>query len=288
MGGSGIIGRYLRALVQERWGRPVFIFDYTDIPPPTNGRYLLLAVSYSGSTRETLEAFRLFAPKAAGIGVVSGRGELLELASRHRALTVGVGGSPAPRFGFAKMLSATIKLFANLTGENWVLEELAKARLELEALISQSLISEADTLAQNIASSTPIVYSSSHLLPVGYRWKTQFNENAKIHAFHSTLPEANHNEVNARQAREGFKAIMLISKKYPQLVQSSYRAYEQVADTPHVEVWAKGSTNLAEMLYTTIYGDYLTVRLAELLGVDPLRVQAITRVKAIQRTGAGV
>ena len=29
----------------------------------------------------------------------------------------------------------------------------------------------------------------------GYRWKCQFNENAKLPAFWSVLPEADHNEV---------------------------------------------------------------------------------------------
>lgn len=282
MGGSGIIGKYLRALVQERWGRPVFTFDYGDTPPPTTGRYLLIAVSYSGATAETIEAFKAFAKKAAAIGVVSGRGELAELALSHGAALVEVGGSPAPRFGLAKMLSASVSLFAELTGESWALSELAHTRGELDSLITQKTLQAAENLARFLAQATPIVYSSGHLAPVGYRWKTQFNENAKIHAFHSSLPEANHNEVNAKPS-ESFRGVMLLSHRYPEVVRKSYRAYEEVAGMSFSEVWARGSAALSEMMYATIYGDYASIILAKTLGVDPLRVEAIAKAKAAQK-----
>ncbi|MEM3798789.1 MAG: bifunctional phosphoglucose/phosphomannose isomerase [Thermoprotei archaeon] len=285
MGGSGIIGRYLRSIVQARWGKPVFVFDYTDVDVPLNGKFLLIAVSYSGTTRETIESFKEISPYASSIGVVSGKGELAELGFKRGARIVEVGGSPAPRFGFAKMLSAALSLFAGFTGERWVVEELKKSVEELAQLSSSdTLVEDANRLAGFLSEGVPIIYSSQHLLPVGYRWKTQLNENAKTHAFHSALPEANHNEVNANPQRCELRCVLLMSHAYSKLIKASFEAYSRVSSLPCRLVWARGSSALSEMLYTTVYGDYVSVRLAELFGVDPLRVEAIRAIKSIQST----
>ncbi len=284
MGGSGIIGRYLRSFVQARWAKPVFVYDYSDVEPPTHGRFLLLAVSYSGSTKETVEAFRKLSGDAAAVGVVSGRAELLELGLKSGATVAEVGGSPAPRFGFAKMFGAAVNLFGGLTGEKWVVDQLREAAGELgELCLSGAVEEHANELVGFLAEATPVVYSSCHLLPVGYRWKTQFNENVKIHAFHSPLPEANHNEVNAQGNSGTLRGVLLCSQRYDDLVRATYHAYAQVARLPLKWFWPRGSTVLAEMLYATVFGDYVSIRLAEALGVDPLRVEAINKVKSIQR-----
>ena len=41
----------------------------------------------------------------------------------------------------------------------------------------------------------PVIYGAELTAPVARRWKTQVNENAKLQAFFSELPEADHNEI---------------------------------------------------------------------------------------------
>ena len=41
----------------------------------------------------------------------------------------------------------------------------------------------------------PVIYGAGSTTTIAYRWKTQFNENAKIPAFWHELPEADHNEL---------------------------------------------------------------------------------------------
>ena len=41
----------------------------------------------------------------------------------------------------------------------------------------------------------PLIYGAGPLAAVAYRWKTQFNENAKMHAFSHAFPELDHNEI---------------------------------------------------------------------------------------------
>ena len=41
----------------------------------------------------------------------------------------------------------------------------------------------------------PLIYGAGPIGAVAYRWKTQLNENAKMHAFSHALPELAHNEI---------------------------------------------------------------------------------------------
>ena len=41
----------------------------------------------------------------------------------------------------------------------------------------------------------PLIYGAGPMGAVAYRWKTQLNENAKMHAFSHALPELAHNEI---------------------------------------------------------------------------------------------
>ena len=40
-----------------------------------------------------------------------------------------------------------------------------------------------------------MIYGADLTTPVAYRWKCQINENAKLPAFFSELPEVDHNEI---------------------------------------------------------------------------------------------
>ena len=48
---------------------------------------------------------------------------------------------------------------------------------------------EAKALARALHDSVPVIAGSGLTTPIAYRWKTQFNENAKIPAFTHELPE---------------------------------------------------------------------------------------------------
>src|SRR6476660_2239301 len=53
----------------------------------------------------------------------------------------------------------------------------------------------AAALGARLAGTVPLIYGSGPMAAVAYRWKTQLNENAKIHAFSHAFPELDHNEI---------------------------------------------------------------------------------------------
>src|SRR5947199_1731541 len=66
-------------------------------------------------------------------------------------------------------------------------------------------------LGERLVGTVPLIYGAGPLAAVAYRWKTQLNENAKMHAFSHAFPELDHNEIMGWEgARDGmFSAVLL-------------------------------------------------------------------------------
>ena len=70
--------------------------------------------------------------------------------------------------------------------------DAAAAFLDQQA---EALQARAAEIAAQLDGALPVVYGADLTAPVARRWKTQVNENAKLPAFFSELPEADHNEL---------------------------------------------------------------------------------------------
>ena len=66
--------------------------------------------------------------------------------------------------------------------------------------------------------------------PVARRWKTQINENSKLPAFNSELPEADHNEVCGWDASEGLAPMSAVFLDDRDLNERERRRIELTAD----------------------------------------------------------
>jgi glucose/mannose-6-phosphate isomerase len=138
-------------------------------------------------------------------------------------------------------------------------------------------------LAGEIGQATPILYGSDLTAPVAYRWKTQVNENAKLPAFASVLPEADHNEIEGWTGSESrFAAIFLAdSDQHPRerrRIELTAKAIEPYAAAV-VAVETEGETRTERVLHSVMLGDLLSIELANARGVDPAAVDVIEAFK---------
>jgi len=123
-------------------------------------------------------------------------------------------------------------------------------------------------------------------VPVARRWKTQINENAKLQAFFSELPEADHNEICGwAGVPEGtsLSVVMLEDEEqHPRLRRRFELTAEAIAatGTEVVRVPGEGETRAARLFRTVMLGDLVSLQLAAALGVDPLPVEAIASLKS--------
>src|SRR3990172_5982185 len=98
MGGSGIGGDMLRAVLYDEAAVPVTSAKEYRAPAFVGPGSLIFACSYSGNTEETLAAYDDAAARGARCVVITSGGELLRRARerRHLAVVVPPGGPPPP------------------------------------------------------------------------------------------------------------------------------------------------------------------------------------------------
>ncbi len=289
MGGSGIAGEVFSAWVADRSKIPIHpIHDYR-LPSYAKPRDLLIAVSYSGDTEETLAAAAEGIKLGCRLVAVTSGGALAKLARDTGAPLIEVPGSLPPRYAFGYLFGILPSI-----GAEWVYGdlrgELDRAAVHLrdlrEHLRPETPLkrNRAKALATRLHGTTPVVYGAPPFDTIAYRWQTQFNENAKMLAFSSSLPEADHNEIvgwaldtNARR----FTPILLRdADETPEM----HRRLDATAamfgkHTKVEQVHDDDDQLLGRMLGVLFLGDFVSLYLAALRRVDPAPMAPITELK---------
>ena len=295
MGGSGIAGEVFAAWVADRSRIPIHpIHDYR-LPSYAETGDLLVAVSYSGNTEETLAATAGGIKLGCRLVAVTSGGALAKLASEARAPVLKVPTGLPPRGAFGHLFGILPSI-----GADWVYGDLRREldqacvhlrnlrdRLRPETPLKRN---RAKLLATRLKGTTPIIYGAPPFDAIAKRWQTQLNENAKILAFSSAFPEADHNELvgwTSDSAARRFTAVLL---RDPEETPEMHRRLDVTASmfSSHTEVEQVHDDDdqlLGRMLGTLLLGDYVSLYLAALRRVDPTPLPAIVELKERLRRG---
>jgi glucose/mannose-6-phosphate isomerase len=203
MGGSGIAGGVLAAICGPGCATQVLPVNDYQLPAWVGAADLVIAVSCSGSTEETIAAVTAAARRGCRLVGVGGEGSpLAMIAQQARAPFIAVPSAGMPRSTLWGLSMPLVMIASRLglleAGE----EQYEAAAAELERVShlcrpdSESFINPAKTLALELSGTLPMIWGTSPLAAVAaYRFACQLNENAKYPAVTGTLPEANHNQV---------------------------------------------------------------------------------------------
>jgi glucose/mannose-6-phosphate isomerase len=145
----------------------------------------------------------------------------------------------------------------------------------------------AKTLAGYLFGRVPLIYGlGSWQGVVASRWKGQINENAKVMAFANAFPELNHNEIMGwtladRQNVAHWATIILEAGDESNRMQTRARVTRDIIreKTETFTVAAHGDSLLSQMLTLAYCGDFVSLYLAALNGVDPENIDSITLLK---------
>ena len=292
MGGSGVAGDYAGPLAAEIGIRVTTHKSYGLPGWAPSSRPLVVAISYSGDTEETLSGVELARHHQLPIAVIAGGGELTRWASEEGWPVVVVPHELQPRAAIGYLLGGLLRIVEAATSLEGTGESLEQAAQVAEGLLAGPGLSLASDLADGLAGRIVVVYGSEGpTAAVAKRWKTQINENAKTPCYAGVLPEADHNELAGWEAlpdltRRSMGAVMLRDTGEPPQLESRFRLTREamMATVPVVgEVHAVGEGLLARMVGLTVVGDALSVYLAERAGVDPVPVRAIEELKQALR-----
>jgi glucose/mannose-6-phosphate isomerase len=281
MGGSAIGGDLAAAALGDRLTRPLLTVRGYELPSWATPEWAVLCSSYSGNTEETLACFAAAEALGAQRLVASTGGELVDAARGSGVPVIGLPGIlPAPRTAVAYMLVCAAEVAAVVGVAPRIHAEIDAAAAFLERE-SGSLRERADEIAARLGDAVPVVTGADLTAPVARRWKTQINENAEAPAFFSELPEADHNELCGWSGGE-FCALMLEDRDQNPRERRRFELTAGLIGTSGAEavrIETEGETRIARLLWATMLGDLVSLRIAEARRVDPLPVTAIEGLK---------
>jgi len=283
MGGSAIGADLAAAAIGPRARRPLRTVRGYSPDPWVGEDSLVLCASYSGATEETLACFEAAGQAGARRVALTTGGEL---ARRARAADVPVIGVPAgmqPRAAVVYMTIGALECAVACDAAPSLREEIEGASATLAALADDP--GEPAALAAALAGRVAVVHGAGPTAAVARRWKTQINENAKLPAFASDLPEACHNEIEGWEWGAGNAPLAAVMLGHPEHGERVARRFELLAQRLRghgvtvVEAAPRGDDPVARVLSLVMLGDLVSVELAEAMGVEATPVAAIEELK---------
>ena len=283
MGGSAVGGDLAAAAIGARAKLPVRTLRGYSPEPWLTPDTLVLCASYSGETEETLACFEAAGAAGASRVVLTTGGQLASRAREEGVPVIGVPSGMQPRASVVYMTVGALECAALCGAAPPLREELEAAGPALEALGADS---EAEEIAAVLHGTLPVIHGAEVTAAPARRWKTQLNENAKVAAFASELPEASHNEIEGwawGHEHAPLAAVFLSAGgHHPQVARrvDLFAGMLEEQGVRVVRVTARGQARVAQVLSLVMLGDLVSVRLAELSGTDPIPVPLIEGFKA--------
>jgi glucose/mannose-6-phosphate isomerase len=291
MGGSGAGGDVLAAVAAPFMPVPVTVVKGYEAPSFVGEGTLCFAISYSGSTEETLEAAQEAAVAGARMVCLSRGGPLAELAASWEAPHIELPDIPMPRAGIGAVSIPPLVVLEQVGlfpgASEYVADAVTQLRRRRDQLAKPD--NAAAATARRIGRTIPIAYGGGDLGAVAARrFKTQCNENAKVPAFWNTHPELCHAEIcgwgqHGDMTRQTMSVVEFRHDfEHPQVMRRFDITRDLTAEVVHgiERIAAEGEGALAQLLDLVLQGDLVSLHLAVELDVDPGPVPVLEDVKA--------
>ena len=294
MGGSGIAGDVAAATATAGGIMPVSVVKGFALPAFVESHTLVVLASYSGDTEETIACFEQAHDRGAQMIAVTTGGRLAEMSHEHAFPLISPAAGMQPRAAFPYLAAAVlvalerVGVLPDLTGELVEIDEVLREQTVKYGRASAAPDNPAKTIASALEGAIPVVWGQDgHLAVAAARWKTQLNENSKVLAYASTLPELDHNEVvglgPGSPDATGLAFVALRPPNEDPRMTRRLSATLRLAEgrgAAAIDAPVHGVAPLAQLASAVQLGDLVSVYLAVLRGVDPTPVEAITKLKA--------
>jgi glucose/mannose-6-phosphate isomerase len=295
MGGSGIAGHVLQAAAGPECPVPVERVRGWTLPAWVGADDLVIAVSSSGKTAETMACTRTALERGARTVVVAAENSpLVELADAAQIPWVPVPDGRPPR---ANLWALSVPLLVAAHNLGVVDAEPSRLQAVADLLddIARQCASEsherrnpAKQLARELYGTLPMIWGSSDLAGIAaYRLLCQLAENAKYPAVNGVLPEALHNQVVTFAAPSASSppirlVLLRDTVEHQQVAIGADEVVELARESavPVSALVAVGEHPLERMASLCAVGDFASVYLGLLEGVDPTPIEPINVLKA--------
>lgn len=285
MGGSGIAGRIIKTLLDKKSSVTTLVIDGPELPMCLDAETLAIVVSYSGNTWETLDALDALTKRFVPTIVLAHGGAALESAELKNLPFVIIPSALSPRSSLGYTLGIMLGLFDSLgflqsakLVERWI----NHAHMYLPKYSQQQHFQAFLNLAAN--------EEMFHLWGVtgdsaacAYRAQTQFNENAKVLAVFSAIPELCHNlMVGFSNCSKKPLVVMASTAFLPLNLELTLEAIGETLTEKGVHLYkvpVLGDTFEDQLFDIILWADFASYYLGLTKGVDVVSVKIIEQLK---------
>ena len=278
MGGSIMPGLMLLTYKEHENrgpGVPVIIHNNYDLPSDINAGDLVICISWSGTTEETISAFETAIKRGIKPITITKGTELGQLAKDNDTPLVILPDQPTPpRLSVGYMVGV---LFTILGLEK-----------ELDIVLDpQSHENTAKELADKIGSATPLIYTSYSWRKLGALWKANFNETAKTPAYCNYVPAMAHDEL-ATYIRKNLPFHPIIFKderdlpRYVRDLNATIAMLNKQEYNYSIVNLSASDNPLETVLNNYILGLWTSFYLAQKMRVDPEKTELIEEYKKLK------
>jgi len=316
VGASALAGDVLAAVAGPALPVPLVVHRDFGLPGWVGPMDLVVAVSCSGATAETLSALEEAVRRGCRLLVVGRAGSPLDdLGQRGRAVFVPVTpgrSSRASAWALATPLVVAGHALGLLSAPAEVVEETAALLEQVADRCGRDaghLVNPAKRLAVHLDGALPVVWGTSPLSAVAARrFAHQLNTNALVTAVHGAFPDAGHSQVAAldgpmaphvqagRDADDFFRdraddveqtgvLALVVLRDVEEHPVTALRAdvcldLARERQVPVLELRAEGSSRFARLASLVAVPDFASAYLAVLQGTDPTPVPAVDLLEA--------
>lgn len=294
---AGMGGSAFPAVFIKSWPGTTVPFEIVrdyEIPAYVDEKTLFISSSYSGNTEETLSALDQAESAGAQIVAIAAGGKLADQAREKNHPLFEIPGGIQPRMSSFYFLAALVQLLESLgLARQGSLSELraTAAWLKNQTATWKPEVptdkNPAKQLALELIGKSVVVYSGPKLFPAANKLKICLNENAKNVAWANQYPELNHNEFigwSSHPTEKPYAVVELRSNLEHERTQKRFEVTERLLSgkrpAPEV-VEPQGDTLIKQLLWAANFGDFTSLYVAILNGLNPTPVDLVEKLKIL-------
>jgi glucose/mannose-6-phosphate isomerase len=296
MGGSGVSGDVIQSIVEPRLAIPFRVIkSYGPLPEWIGRNTLVFAVSYSGSTEETVAALEEAHSRGSRAVTISSGGPLAEMATEYGLARVTIPSGLQPRASLGYLTLPILAVLVEIGLVPQMQDEIDEAIEVLADIASRCHRKRpkdenpAKQLASRLQGRVPVVYGGSGLgATAAYRFKCDLNEYGKTPAFWHVIPELNHNEIvgwggGLDDLTRNFVLVFLRDSDEHDRIKLRFTITQSliensVADV--VEISSEGTGVVARLLSLVLVTQLAAIYVGLGYGIDPGPVEVIQKLKS--------
>jgi len=285
MGGSGAIGDMFASILSKSKIHVNVVKGYT-LPQTVDSNTLVIAVSVSGNTDETLSVLKSAHLLGCKIIAFSSGGKMKEYCETNNIEYRFVPQYHSPRASFTSYLYTILKVLH--TTFEIKLDDITESIIEMEKTrvkINSSNLSKENPalqLAERITN-IPVIYYPFGLQSAAIRFKNSLQENTKIHAMVENIVETCHNGIVSWERTSNVQPILIqgvddfVKTKERWKIMKEYLKNNGINYLEIISVTGSILSKIINLIYIL---DYSSIYCAVMTNIDPTPVKSINFVKS--------